>query len=131
MLIRLMLVDDDVPLTRTLKLSLEDTGRYEVFVVNHSPYAVDAIRQFAPDVVLLDLMMPGMDGGDVAAALRDDPKLSAVPVIVVTALVRKAEEQDLQTEASPRVYLGKPASVQDIDKAVQKVLSKQLSPKQS
>ena len=70
-----------------LKMNLERSGQYEVEVVNHSLGALSAARQFRPDVVLLDLVMPGLDGGAVAAQFEDDPCLRHVPIILLTGLV--------------------------------------------
>lgn len=88
---RVLIVDDEVGFTRLLKLNLEKEGRYEVRVENESPGAVQAAREFQPDVVLLDVVMPDMDGGDVAAKFQEDPSLSRVPIIMLTALVAEGE----------------------------------------
>ncbi|HTE43108.1 MAG TPA: response regulator [Steroidobacteraceae bacterium] len=120
--IRILLVDDEAAFTRALKLNLEDTDRYEVSVVNDSTLAIDVARQIRPDVVVLDLMMPEMDGPEVAEAMRDISYLSATPVIFLTALVRKAEEKGLRKGDVATKYLGKPVTVAELDAAVAEVL---------
>jgi len=84
---RILVVDDEPSVTRNLKLNLESSGDYDVFAENHAGNALAAARIFRPDLILLDVMMPGMDGGDVAARLRADPLLRDTPVIFLTALV--------------------------------------------
>jgi len=86
-----MVVDDEEGFTKLLKMNLEKTGDYEVQIENKSTRALDVARQFQPDVVLLDIVMPDMDGGDVAAQFQDDPMLRKVPVIMLTALVAEGE----------------------------------------
>ena len=69
---RILVVDDEPSITRLLKLNLEQTGRYEVRVENLGARAYEAAQEFMPDLVLLDIMMPDMDGSDVAASLKED-----------------------------------------------------------
>ena len=120
--IRLLVVDDEVALTRSLKLNLEDTGRYEVYVVNDSRQAIATALRVQPDVILLDLMMPHMDGGDVSRALQENRTLARTPVILLTALVRKTEETELQLGGRVRMGIGKPVTLSELDAAVNKVL---------
>ena len=90
---RLLVVDDEPQLTRMVKLNLERTGNYEVREENLGSKALEAAREFRPDVALLDIMMPDMEGSDVAAAFRDDPILSYVKIVFLTAIVTKDETQ--------------------------------------
>lgn len=91
---RILLVDDDVGLTQLVKMNLEECGEYEVHIENRSSQAVAAAKTFRPDLILLDYIMPGMDGGDVSSRLRDDPALQKIPVIVITALISNSETGD-------------------------------------
>lgn len=88
---KVMVVDDEEGFTKLLKMNLEKTGDYEVQIENKSTRALAVAREFRPDVVLLDIVMPDMDGGDVAAQFQDDPMLRKVPVIMLTALVAEGE----------------------------------------
>lgn len=89
MLRRILLADDEAGFSEPLRMNLERGGLYEVRIENDSTKAVSVARTFQPDVILLDVVMPGMDGGDVQAALQNDPALSRVPVL--TALVDSTE----------------------------------------
>src|SRR5712691_3253920 len=88
---RILLVDDEATITRTLKLYLEGTGAYEVRAENRGSAALEAARTFKPDLILLDVAMPDMDGGDVAAQIRGDEALKDSPIVFLTALVKKQE----------------------------------------
>ncbi len=88
---KILLIDDEAGFTQLLKMNLEKSGDFEVQIENESTKAVSTAREFLPDVVLLDVVMPGMDGGDVQAQLQSDPALSNVAVIMLTALVDSAE----------------------------------------
>src|ERR1041385_1981538 len=88
---RILIVDDEESFTRLLKLNLEVGGAYRVRSENHAPHAVAAAKEFMPDLILLDVMMPEMDGGDVASALQADPELKHIPIVFLTAAVKKEE----------------------------------------
>jgi DNA-binding response OmpR family regulator len=88
---RILLVDDEVTITRTLKLYLEGTGRYEVRTENRGSKALEAAREFKPHLVLLDLIMPDRDGSEVAAELREKADTRNVRVMFLTAMVRPDE----------------------------------------
>ena len=88
---RILVVDDEPEFTNLLKLSLESHGYYEVREENHAEHARAAAREFGPDLVVLDIMMPEMEGNEVAAALKADPVTKDVPVIFLTALVSRED----------------------------------------
>jgi CheY-like chemotaxis protein len=69
---RILLIDDDPSFTRLLKLNLEETGAYEVRTENRGTAALTAAREFKPDLILLDVVMPDMGGGDVAFQIGAD-----------------------------------------------------------
>ena len=87
---RILLVDDNINLTTLLGKALTRNG-YECHVQNNAVIATETARGVQPDLVLLDVMMPGKDGGDVLAELRADRLLREVPVIMLTALAAEAE----------------------------------------
>src|SRR5678815_5420661 len=78
---RILIVDDEVPFTRMVKLNLEKTGAFEVRAENRATYAVAAAREFKPDLIILDVIMPGMDGGDVQNKLKRDRSLRHTPCL--------------------------------------------------
>lgn len=88
---RILIIDDEIGFTGMVKINLEATGHYEVRIENHSPIAVQTAREFRPELILLDFIMPEMDGGDVAAKLKEDPLLQSIPIVMVTALVSNKE----------------------------------------
>ena len=91
---RILVVDDEVGFTRLLKLNLEQTGQYEVRVENWAEDAPRAVREFRPDLIFLDVMMPRLFGGDVASKIRADPSLKDTPIVFLTATVTKARVQE-------------------------------------
>ena len=88
---KILIVDDEAGFTRLMKLTLEKTGDYQVLEVNDGTQGWIKAREFRPDLVLLDIVMPTIDGGDVAAQIKSDPALSEVPIVFLTAIVSKRE----------------------------------------
>ena len=113
---RVFIVDDESGFTRLLKLTLERTGRFEVLEENDGTKAWLAAREFAPDIIFLDVVMPKIDGGDVAQQIRSDPSLAAVPIIFLTAIV-SAREGGQEIGGFP--FLAKPVSLDAITKCIE------------
>jgi two-component system, OmpR family, response regulator len=90
---RILIVDDEAGFTRLLKLTLERTGEYTVQEENDGTKAHETARRFKPDLILLDIVMPKIDGGDVASQLRADPMMRRTPIVFLTAIVSKQETQ--------------------------------------
>jgi CheY-like chemotaxis protein len=111
---RVLIVDDEPSFTRLLKLNLEQTGRYQVHEVNWAEEALVAAQEFKPDVVLLDVMMPRMFGGDVAAQLHSDPALKNVLIVFLTAAVGKSRIETHEGVISGFPFLSKPVSVSQV-----------------
>ena len=111
---RILLVDDEAAITRMMKRNLEATGRFDVLDVNNPLIALETARQFRPDLLLLDVMMPDMDGGDVAAAMADDPQLSNVPIIFLTAIVSTKEVEPSGSMIGKHTFLAKPVKLNDL-----------------
>jgi CheY-like chemotaxis protein len=88
---RILVIDDSTDITDPLKLYLERTGVYEVRVEGEGVKGLQAAKEFRPDLILLDVMMPDMDGGDVAAQIDEDTDLKNTPIVFLTASVTKTE----------------------------------------
>src|SRR5215207_3877766 len=107
---RVLLVDDEKSFTNLLKLNLEDTGNYEVRVENWAEDALKAAREFKPDIILLDIIMPRMPGGNVAALIDNDPELKGTPIVCLSAAVRKQYVEDHEGIICDHPCLAKPAT---------------------
>ena len=118
---RVLIVDDESGFTRLLKLTLEKTGRFEVREENDGTKAWLVAREFMPDIVFLDVIMPKIDGGDVAQQIRSDPKLAHVPVIFLTAIV---SQKDGGVEIGGFPFLAKPVSLAGVIACIEEHLGK-------
>jgi two-component system, OmpR family, response regulator len=119
---RILVIDDEVGFTRMLKLNLEQTNRYEVRVVNVPEDALLVAREFLPDLVLLDVFMPRMSGGDVAAQLRREPFFQNRTIIFFTAAVKKTLVEEHQGIIGGDPFLAKPATLEEVVSTIEKHL---------
>lgn len=110
---RILVVDDEPAITRLLKLNLEGSGFYVVQEENRGAHALAAARKFKPDLILLDIIMPDISGGDVAAQLKADPFLKQTPVIFLTALI-SSEQAKQASQAGDDHYLAKSATIEEL-----------------
>ncbi len=118
---RVFIVDDESGFTHLLKLTLERTGRYLVKEENDGTKAWLAAREFAPDIIFLDVVMPKIDGGDVAQQISSDPMLKHVPIIFLTAIVSEKEGGHM---IGGFPFISKPVSLQAITECIDKHLGK-------
>src|SRR5881296_2951345 len=116
---RIFIVDDESGFTRLLKLTLEKTGNYQVLEENDGTKAWLKAREFKPDLIFLDIVMPKIDGGDVAQQIRSDPALAHVPIVFLTAIV-SARETAREIGGFP--FLAKPVSLDAITACIQEHL---------
>ncbi len=122
---KILIIDDEAGFTKLLRMNLERNGDYEVMIENHSVHALKTAQDFQPDLVLLDLVMPGLDGGDVAALFQADPKLKKVPVIMLTALVAHGETSTGSVaQAAGVTVLPKPVEMATLRSCITDILKK-------
>jgi two-component system sensor histidine kinase/response regulator len=100
---------------------------YETYRASDGEEAADLIRDLCPDLVLLDLLMPGVDGADVCRMMRADVQLSRVPVIFMSALDEKSLV-DICEQSGASDYLTKPVALTDVLSLVGRYLSLEPTP---
>jgi len=118
-----LVVDDDEDNVRILSLSLLRCD-YEVRIARDGSTALTSVRQQRPDVILLDVMMPGMDGMQVLDRLKLDPKTASIPVVMVTA---RTQDEDVLAgyQSGAEYYITKPFTLRQILYAIGLVLGNQ------
>ena len=110
---RILIVDNDTNATHLVRILLEKTGQYLVLEENSSTRAYRSARIFRPDLILLDVVMPIRDGGEIAAQIRADPELQNTPIIFLTALVTPSEAKGgVHIDGHP--FLAKPINIQEL-----------------
>lgn len=117
---RILVAEDDLDIARLIQFQLKYHG-YEVVTASDGAEALQLARKEAPSLMLIDWMMPVMDGLQAVTALKADPDLRHIPVILMTA---KAQAQDVQAglQAGAAAYLVKPFPLDQLVKTIQEVL---------
>jgi len=119
---RILVVDDQAANTRLLKLHLEQTNRYEVREENAPKAALSTAEVFQPHLILLDVMMPGLDGGELAARFQASPKLKDVPIVFLTATVTKKEVEASGGRIGGLPFLAKPVVLSEVTACLKRLL---------
>jgi two-component system chemotaxis response regulator CheY len=122
---RILVIDDEPDVRWMLRLSLERLG-HEVLLAEDGLRGVAMAQRQKPDVVVLDLMMPVMDGYGVLDAMQRDPRTSRLPILVLTAKALPDEEERV-TEAGARRFVTKPFDPLDLAKALEELLAEEPS----
>jgi DNA-binding response OmpR family regulator len=117
---KIMVVDDDEIVARTIERTLR-AGGFQVMVVHSGVEALRVARRNAPDLMVLDVLMPGLDGYEVCRQVREDPLLKNLPVLFLTA---KGKEEDRITglQAGADDYIGKPFNLDELYLRVRAIL---------
>jgi CheY-like chemotaxis protein len=111
---RILAVDDRASNTRLVKLFLEQTNDYVVREENNAKAALAAAEEFQPHLILLDVMMPGLDGGELAARFQANPSLKTVPIVFLTAAITKEEAHAGDGRLGGYPFLAKPVVLQEM-----------------
>lgn len=119
-----LVVDDDIAVAETIERTLTLSG-HEVEVAHRGADALLAARQRRPDLVVLDIMMPGMSGIDVCRHLRANPELQYIPILFLTAKGEIADKIE-GFEAGADDYLTKPFDLRELDLRVKALLRRSL-----
>ena len=117
---KVLVIDDERSFSGLLRTNLDRLGTYEVREENDSRKALDAAREFKPDIILLDVVMPNMDGGQVLAALQADKDLKQIPVIFLTATISRQGLDARGRKIAYFPFLAKPFDLKDLEKLIKK-----------
>ena len=123
---RVLIADDDPDIRVVLAMNLEDIG-YDVIEATDGESALRLARQAIPDVIVLDVMMPGLDGLDVLASLQANERTADIPVVLLTAMA--TDEQVLNGwRSGAAYYMTKPFDVEDLIRFVRLLEARDLDP---
>jgi len=116
---KILIVDDETDLLKVTLLRLKKTG-YEVFGCADGQEALNLARQIIPDLIILDVYLPVINGDDVTKILKKDDELKHIPIILISASTRALDEKAWGSGAD--AYLKKPFEPEELTSLVKKVL---------
>jgi DNA-binding response OmpR family regulator len=118
---RILIVDDEPNIVLALELLMKREG-YEIHTVDDGQKALDAVKEFRPDLIILDIMMPKMDGYEVCQLIRADASLKDVYIIMLTAKGREVEKEKGMALGAD-YYITKPFSTREVMMRVKEFLA--------
>ena len=119
---KILIAEDNLTTQTTYSDFLSAKG-YRVIVAANGAEAIERTREARPDLILMDIQMPGMDGLDTTRRLRSDPELSGIPIIALTALVMPGDRERC-LDAGANDYLTKPLSLKQLVLTIETFLQK-------
>jgi CheY-like chemotaxis protein len=118
---KVLIVDDEKDTLLMLGKRLT-AGGYSVITATNGKDAIALAKSQHPDIIILDIMMPGMEGGEVAAELKEHPLTRSIPVILLTALLSKTEEEEYGSVVGGNITLAKPLDAEKLLDQMEKLL---------
>lgn len=119
--VKILVVDDDVRLTKLLERTLESAGNFEVTVENNSTDVIGRVQKFHPNLILLDIMMPGIGGEEIAAQIKEDEDLKNIKIIFLSSLMTHTSTAGKTIGGN--MYLSKPVNESDLIQCIEKFLA--------
>jgi len=119
---RILFIDDEENFTTLVKLILEKDGEYEIRTESNASQALTTAREFQPDMIFLDVIMPSMDGPTIASELAMDEHLKDVPIVFLTATASKDEVTEGGGKIGGRPFLAKPVNHEELTSCIQETL---------
>jgi DNA-binding response OmpR family regulator len=117
----ILVIDDDTVLQKILRPTLTKAG-YSVLMADNGEEGIKKALEQPPDLIILDTVMPGMDGGEVARFLQMNPETQKIPIIFLSALITESKKK-LERDKSTMTYLSKPFNRDELLNEVKRLLS--------
>ncbi|MDQ3730368.1 MAG: response regulator [Actinomycetota bacterium] len=116
-----LVADDDADILRLISQRLSHRG-YKVLTAKSGRAALELALSCDPDAAILDGIMPGLEGHEVCAAMRSDPRTALVPIVLLTAKAADADEREA-IDAGADAYMAKPFRIEELDETLRELLS--------
>ena len=122
---KILIIDDEKDFTELVKLNLEATDKYIVWAENKGAAGLAVAREFEPDLILLDIMMPDIGGDQVAHQIKDDPSVKNIPIVFLTAVAEKENVASWGRYFIPGYpFIAKPVSAKELIGCIEENLRK-------
>ena len=119
----ILIIDDEANFCRVIKKYLELDGSYRVSTAMNGIDGIALAKTQKPDLILLDIIMPGLAGTEVAEQLLDDPDTTDIPIIFVTSIIKKGEVSKKGGISGGRTFLAKPVNIDELKEKINACLA--------
>jgi CheY-like chemotaxis protein len=110
----ILIIDDEEDFCHFVKLNLEQTGNFEVLTASNGPDGINLANRYLPDLILLDIIMPTMTGTQVAESIRNNKATKDIPIIFVTAIVKRGEVGARDYQFGGNYFVFKPVKLDEL-----------------
>ncbi|MBO4556583.1 MAG: response regulator [Elusimicrobiales bacterium] len=117
---KILIADDDADVCNLIHYTLENAG-YEVMICTNGRNVIDKVREENPAALILDVMLPGLDGASIAKKMNEDPELKEIPIIIISSL--ETSKNLFQPILQVAKFISKPFNPDDLLEELQKALS--------
>ncbi len=118
-----LIIDDERDFCLLVKSNLESTGEFKVSIAHNATEAMNIAKAQKPDIILLDMMMPLISGGELATALRKEETTKDIPIIFLTAVLTKEEVGKTMRKMGDKRYIAKPVKTQELIDSIKQVIN--------
>ena len=125
---KVLIIDDEEDFCKLVKKNIEQTGEFEVHIATNGNDGIRLVREIKPDLLLLDIVMPGMDGGDVVSLIRNDESIEDTPIVFLTAIVKEEESSSKPSFTMGYSFLAKTVTVEELIACVKKNIRRYTQP---
>ncbi|HQM46606.1 MAG TPA: response regulator [Smithellaceae bacterium] len=123
-ILKVLVIDDEEHFCRALKKGFSLLTTFQVQTTTQAEDGLQLAKAMKPDIILLDIMMPGMSGPELAEELAEDPATASIPIIFVTAIVKPGEVRGSAGMTGKRLFIAKPVKMDDLIKKINQVVTK-------
>ena len=124
---KILVVDDEKKIRELLEMRLASEG-YEVVLGQNGEEGVELAKRHLPDAIIMDVMMPRMDGADAVRLIQEDPATKHIPVLFLTSIITREEEQGqafgIQLDASKHKFMAKPFDTPALLEEIRKMIAR-------
>lgn len=119
---RVLIIDDEEIFCKLVKKNIEQTDEFEVYIATNGAQGIKLVKEIKPNLILLDIIMPGMDGADVVKLIRNDESIKDIPIVFLTAIVRKEEADSQPGFTKGYSFLAKTVTVAELIECIKKYI---------
>jgi CheY-like chemotaxis protein len=119
---KILIIDDEEDICRFSKSVLEKTGKFEAMYSTDALTGISLAKSNVPDLILLDINMPNIDGGEAAQQLHDYKATSAIPIVFLTALLKKSEVEQTEGVIGKHFFIAKPVTPKELIEKIESIL---------
>ena len=117
---KILIIDDEENFCKLVKKNIEQAGEFEVHIATNGEVGIRLARELKPDLILLDIVMPVMDGSDVISIIRNDKSIKDTPIVFLTSIIREEEAGSQASFTQGYSLLAKTATVGELIACIKK-----------